>query len=266
MITLVQTMERALKTRISPDSWVRKLLRRGKDVTIGRGPLVLYLGLRARTRTIGRHSLERDILVTGCGASGTTYVWKLLRHNGVAVTHDACLGRDGIVTNACNGEYVSVLVWHKNGAGYYTLLMMPVQEFTYVIHLVRHPLKTIGSAYQKWLNSGRIWPHVARELFPGESPAEVTKRAACQYWLSWNEKIEPVATARLRVEDLSDDPSVLFERIGRRYRWPYQPGRKVASSGSQWYPTWEELASIDEDLCRRIQQKALFYGYDLYEQ
>ena len=55
------------------------------------------------------------ILITGCGCSGTTYIYEVLKSYGLNITHDNGMGRDGIITNAVvNGE---VWVYNYNFCG-----------------------------------------------------------------------------------------------------------------------------------------------------
>lgn len=214
----------------------------------------------ARIGQIGFRSLERDFLVTGCGCSGTTYVAHLLRANGVAVTHDFQLGRRGIVTNACNGKEVWVYAYERHGIKDYVLMKVPVQEFRTIVRVVRHPLKVIGSALQKWKNWGHIWPHVQAGTAGLDLSDPFSLRNGCHYWLTWNEQLEPLTDKVMRFEDVLADPRLVFSTLGLRNR-PFRVKEKVGDSKTSWYPSWDEIAAIDPALMTRMKAKALAYGY-----
>lgn len=254
-------LEAGVKSQMPPTSPLHRFLRVGKECLVGRGPRAVYYDMRARRGCISGHSLARDILVTGCGGSGTTYVTSLLRYNGVAVTHDTHLGRDGLVTNACDGREVWIYAWNRHGIRAYVLLKVPVQEFKHVVHLVRHPLKAIGSVYQKWQDYGQMWPHVKSAMFTDDHVGQVSLHHVCKYWLVWNQNIERIAHARFRVEDLAVSPVHLFDAVQRPYRRTYAPKQEVGASGTKWYPTWRDIESADPETCRRIRQLAASYGY-----
>ena len=199
--------------------------------------------------------------MSGSGSSGTNYVAQLLQRNRIAVTHDTYLGRDGIVTNACDGTEVWVYAFGRGERRDYVLLKMPVTEFERVVHLVRDPLKTIGSVHAKWQRFGRVWRHVT-ETVPGIQSTDVTLATAARYWLVWNERLHDIATSRVRFEDLLADRAVLGEAIGRPLRRGLDESVLVQSSGVASYPTWDELAGLDSGLTTEIAALARLYGYD----
>lgn len=215
--------------------------------------------LRNRRADLTPGALRRDLLVTGCGSSGTGWVARLLERNGLKVTHDFGLGHDGIVTNACDGRHVWVLTGGRP-RNQSDVLMVPVTEFSQVIHVVRHPLHTIGSIYAKWQRYRGVWPQV-RATIDELSDGSVTKQGAALYWLRWNQLTEPCAMATFRFEQLLEDPSDLFALIGRPHRKTPDPSERVLPSGATWYPSWAELHSIDPSLTAQIRQLAERYGY-----
>lgn len=198
--------------------------------------------------------------MTGCGSSGSNYVAQLLQRNGVQVTHDAYLGQQGIVTNACDGTEVWVHAFGRAGRRDYVLMKMPVTEFDRVVHLVRDPLKTIGSVLAKWQKFGQVWRHIA-ETVPDLHANDVTMASAAKYWLVWNERLHAVSTTRIRLEDVLADRSVLATAVGRRLRHALNPQVPVQSSGATYYPTWAELIALDGALATEIADLARSYGY-----
>lgn len=200
--------------------------------------------------------------MTGCGSSGSTYVARLLQRNRIAVTHDASLGQDGIVTNACDGKEVWVYAFGRGGHRDYVLMKVPVTEFDHVVHLVRDPLKTIGSVLAKWERFGRVWKHVV-DTMPGVADDAVTPAVAARYWLVWNQRIQDIAATRVRFEDVLTDRVALAAALGRPLRRPLDPTIPVQPSGATTYPTWAELSALDQRLASDIAALARSYGYDV---
>jgi hypothetical protein len=214
-----------------------------------------------RRARIGPDSLHRAVLVTGSGSSGSNYVAELLRRNRIDVSHDTYLGRDGIVTNACDGTDVWVYAFGRGERRDYVLMKVPVTEFDRVVHLIRDPLKAIGSVLAKWQRFGRVWRHVA-ETVPGIAETDVTLAAAANYWLVWNGRLQEVATTRVRFEDVLADRQMLGTAVGRPLRRSLDPAVPVQPSGATVYPTWEQLNLLDGGLTTEIAALARVYGYD----
>lgn len=214
--------------------------------------------LRKRGADLTPGALRRDLLVTGCGGSGTGWVTQLLERNELRVTHDFGLGRDGIVTNACDGRKVWLLAGDPRHLS--DMLIVPVADFSQVVHLVRHPLLTIGSVHAKWHRYGSVWPHV-RAVVSELSDGKVTQWGAALYWLRWNQLTESCAMATFRFEQLLEDPSDLFALVGRRYKKTPDRNQRVLPSDTTWYPSWSELRSIDSGLTMQIRELAERYGY-----
>lgn len=221
--------------------------------------------LANRAGTLAQQGFERDLLITGCGASGTKFVAAALESNGVSVTHDCGLGRHGIVTNACDGKDVWIL-WHgRLGAQEYVQAKIPVTEFQQRLRLVRHPLKVIGSVTEKWRLHGKIWRHVRETLADSldfSNPFSLTN--GCRYWLDWNQRLESVTYDTLRIEDITQKPQILFDRIGRRL-WRTHELQLLSgtnTSGTHSYPTWDQIKHLDPRLHDelKIQARALNYS------
>lgn len=83
----------------------------------------------ARLGELNEYSLRRTYLLTGCGGSGSTYSYWLLNDNGVAVIHDRRLGRAGIVTNACDGKFVSIYGYGEHGEPEHIFCKVSIREF-----------------------------------------------------------------------------------------------------------------------------------------
>lgn len=227
---------------------------------------VLGAVLRASNsyQALDERGFERDLLVTGCGASGTVFVAMLLKSNGISVTHDCGLGRHGVVTNACNGEEVW-LYWHKrHGIKEYVQAKIPIQEFRQRLLLVRHPLKVIGSVLEKWRLHGEIWRHVRENMDVGlDLNDPYGLRNGCRYWIQWNSKLEPIVQHTLRLEDVTRTPNILFDLLGKRYWRKHEIESRTAfnPSGTTRYPTWDEIKALDHRLHDELRDKAAHFGY-----
>lgn len=215
----------------------------------------------ARRRWITPQRLRRSILITGCGSSGTTWVAALLRHNRIDVTHDESLGSDGIVTNACNHRHVSVFDLGDVALHDHVMMTVPIRYFAHRIHLVRDPRRTIGSVIQKWRGYGDIWPQIRADVDGLDLDDPFSFANGMRYWVAWNEMCESITSHRFRVEDLTVNPEPLFGAIGRDFRRSLVT-KGVASSGVPGYPSWDDLAMVDESLARRTRDLAARYGYD----
>lgn len=228
---------------------------------MGRGVVVRLERLTRRFGRLTPRDLHRDVLVTGCGASGTTWTARLLQANGVSVSHDWHLGRQGIVTNGCDSNFVTVFDHSDSDLPSHAMMRVPVRYFRARIHVVRDPRRVVGSITRKWQKYGDIWPHV-KEGLPELAEADPSATAtALRYWLRWNEMVESVAHSRFRVEQLTEDPQPLFEAIGRRW-WGITPPPGTNSVGTVRYPTWTELERLEPSLTEHARALAVRYGYE----
>ena len=208
-------------------------------------------------------NLEREILITGCGSSGTTYISRLLQINGLDSSHDSGYGSDAIVTNACNGNEVYIYEFEKFGIKEYVKFKVNIMEFKKIIHLVRNPLETIPSVLAKWRSWGGIWLHVRENLEELDEPNKISIRNAMAYWFYWNKKIQAVANIRYRFEDLLEDPSSLFQYIDFDYSAKMDNKIKLSSAKKKRKITFKDLQNKDFELAVKIKELAKEYGYDL---
>jgi hypothetical protein len=206
---------------------------------------------------------ERELLITGCGSSGTTYISRLLQINGLDTSHDSGYGKDAVVTNACNGKEIYVYEYEKFGIRDYVKFKVNLKEFNRVIHLVRNPIETIPSVMAKWRSWGGIWLHVKENLEELDDSKEVSIRNAMAYWIYWNKNIQEVADIRFKFEDLLEDPSPLFQYIGSDYSIKMDNKTKIGSAKKKRKTTFKELLKKDHELAVRLKELAQEYGYDL---
>lgn len=160
------------------------------------------------------------LLITGAGRCGTWWITHALRTCGVDAQHEQAF----TTTKHGEGSWRCEISWL---AAPYT----PVDEQTYVVHLVRHPLAQIASraawgSFEDREPAGRYDPRpkgrwamrMCPEIVGGTTPVE---RAAI-HWTAWNrlivsphelirlEDVDAGTVTRLaRIVDLNANPATL---------------------------------------------------------
>lgn len=209
---------------------------------------VLALSPRAVKRPLPE---ERPLLITGCARSGTTFITKFLRGNDLEVSHE----RDaafGIVSwmMAADSPHAP---WGP-GADQF--------RFKHVFHQVRHPLKTIASAYHEPRPS---WGFIER-FVPEIDKEEPRLVRAAKYWYYWNLLAESKAEWTYRVEDVENQIGEMAARLGVPLRTEVLSTipKTTNSRGYKTTVTWEELeGALDRKLYKNIVALARRYGYDV---
>ena len=140
--------------------------------------------------------IDKRLLVTGCGRSGTKYTAALLQKLGLDVRHEE-MGADGIAT-WCMAVDSDDSPWGGGRRGI---------RFGATLHQVRHPLSVIPSLTTFTAPS---WDYIAR-FVPCKPDQPMIVRAA-EYWYHWNIEAERTATWRFRIEKL---PNVFREFCNR---------------------------------------------------
>lgn len=225
---------------------------------------------------------HKNIMISGCGRSGTRYITFVLRRLGMDVGHER-IGNDGIAS-WCTAVETEALPWGES---------IKNVTFNKIFHQVRHPLKVIPSVCTFKENS---WQLICNYI-PCSMDEPVMLRSA-KYWYYWNIEAEKMAEWRYRIEEFSDvfdefcwrlnvpiDRSALesvptdintrrhgylvhfydefLERlsVNRKFLFRNALKKKSTDVDKQTF-TWESLKAIDPELCRKIREKALEYGYD----
>ena len=225
-------------------------------------------------------SANYQLLITGCGRSGTKYVSFILQKMGIDAPHER-LGRDGIVS------------WTMAPPSEVRPFGPPTSQVTFdhTFHQVREPLETISSCATF---NDESWDFICAHIdCPREAPILV--RSAL-YWLLWNEKAEDIAEWRYRVEDIDGavfaelcrrigvssaqlNRSIptnfntrkqgrllhLAEEIFRRAGTvvPSTLQRLLSRTPTQAPLSWDALERADRTLCADVKRKAVFYGYEV---
>jgi hypothetical protein len=214
-----------------------------------------------------------ELLVTGNMRCGTTWLTHALRHIGMDVMHE-CLGRDGTVSWFFSIDHP----WypqHPNntprgrtahtGEG-----RRSDYKFEHVVHLVREPLKTLGSmqsimqrSEQAWLMEAGIIP---QDL---EGPKLLRMMHA---WYNINARVEKDADLRIRLEDMQPRRDVgwgnlmrLLRKQGRPLGGTPRPSIPVKNASRGIFKakkvTWKQMAELDGTLAANIEKMADRYGY-----
>jgi hypothetical protein len=143
-------------------------------------------------------ALEKPLLITGCGRSGTKYTAALLQNLGLDVRHEE-MGADGIVT-WCMAIESDDSPWGGGRRGI---------RFNTILQQVRHPLRVIPSLTTFTPSS---WEFIAR-FCPCSCTEPVILRAA-KYWYHWNLHAEQIAQWRFRIEAIESIFDEFCARVG----------------------------------------------------
>lgn len=222
--------------------------------------------------------LDKDILITGCGRSGTKYISTVLRHIGLDIRHEK-MGRDGL-SSWLFAVKTDQIPWGP-----------PTSHFSFnrVFHLVRHPLSAIPSIMTL---RREAWEYIARHISISTSDNILLNSA--KYWLHWNEIVEAKTDVLLRIEDMPHEITAITGNLTNRQsiktiRIPRNLNTRRFGRVFHVFETrllnhgiiinrmltkllfiqetrfetlqWEELEKVDYNLVTRIHDKAMQYGY-----
>lgn len=188
------------------------------------------------------------ILVTGCGRSGTGYMAECLQQAGLDVGHER-LGADGISSWLWAAPFGPYPVYH-------TQVSRP--KFDVILHQVREPLATIGSAMTFREETWRF----IRRWVPIDKDWGILKQA-CHYWYWWNTRVKQLRpTMRYRVEDAEQVWPEIMTLVGCDAPFPRGVSEKT-NSREHFDPTWPGVKTAAPQLANDIAQMAQRYGYDI---
>jgi hypothetical protein len=209
---------------------------------------------------------RKQLLVTGTMRVGTKWTMHALRANGVDVRHEG-FGEDGTVSwffsidapspynlPTAPGRSTRAHVGEGQRSDY---------EFETIIHLVRNPLKVIGSMVTAMLTCEQQWL-MQNGMIEDTKPKLLRMMQA---WNNINAEIEKIADYRVRLEDWTTEQR-LWDKLGRRMKrklvLPAIPV-KNASRGifKAKIVTVEDLVRQDVLLTKNIIKRARKYGYSL---
>jgi len=201
--------------------------------------------------------IERLVLITGCGRSGTTFISRALTGAGLDVRHEY-LGKDGSASWYMNVENANAPYGCSSTVGL---------RFTHIFHQVRHPLKTIASI--NYSSHASSFAYVAAYVPEIDLIHDSRLVQTAKYWYYWNLLAEAKAEWRYRIEDID----LVWDEIGQRLGVYLDPSvlsqlsRKTNTRGDTGKLTWKQLkANIPADLFADIQSMALRYGYSIVDE
>lgn len=170
------------------------------------------------------------LLVTGSGRSGTTWTAAALRAAGVDCSHERVFTSRGMSADDWLAE-------SSAGAAPFT----PMDD-TYVVRLVRHPLKVIASAVHRGGVLSRS-DFAARYVPELRGISDLAEQAAV-YWVRWNDLV--VADETLRLEDATKYEIIrIAAAAGYDTRSDFVlPPRLNASKGRLKPVAWEQVEHV----------------------
>lgn len=225
--------------------------------------------------------VDKKLMITGCGRSGTRYITFLLRRLGLDVGHEN-VKKHGIAS-WCTAVDAEQTPWGISAQKY---------NFEQKFHQIRHPLLVIPSACSFKENS---WLYICNHI-PVSIDEPVLLRSA-KYWYYWNLEAEKVCDWNYRIEDITTVFDEFCERLGvfpDRSALESTPSdvntrqrgqlihlydelmehlslnlssnlRKklvlTPTNKSNHILTWDTLKSLDFQLYLKIKKKAKEYGY-----
>ena len=187
-------------------------------------------------------------LVTGLPRSGTGYAASMLKAMGIDAGHET-IGPAGCVS------------WLHTATGSVSWRgTIEPQAWDTVVHLVRHPLDVIASmATLRDESFEFMFAHI------GHPGGERGLRWYMYAWMQWNRRIEALASACFRVEDLSHGPVLarFCKAIGHSEPKTVPPVSRRTNSRPHDSVTWQDLRAADAAMAGEIRGMARGYGYNL---
>lgn len=195
----------------------------------------------------------RDLLVIGCGRSGTTYLTKVLLASGIEIKQER-MGPAGSVSWLMTPESAQWAPWGPLSKNF---------TFKHILHQVRDPVKVIQSMYN--VPPRATWEWVAL-FIPEMKPEDSSLTKSAKYWYYWNLLAAKRADLTYRIEDFDEKYQEIGDRIGVTFdkniidsisktsRSQFKPSHRILS----WSILKEEL---DGDLFQKIRELAIDYGY-----
>lgn len=192
---------------------------------------------------------DLQFVVAGTNRGGTQYFAALLRDmGGLRVKHE------GLLTTERNcREYSRYWDCEVSGGNVHMLPQVKAAGVP-IFHLVRHPLGTINSIWDKWRNNDgfkkRFW------IGPDDAPPA---EAMGRWWLKHRQQIDECTDDRFYLED---DHTASLWRIAKKVRidWPTERMVRVVKArkpvGARKRPVncfgWSDLPEEVRDYARKL--------------
>lgn len=210
--------------------------------------------------------IKRELLVTGNMRTGTTWLTHALQCIGMDVMHE-CLGSDGSVS------WPFALDWHwycerpnnapKNRTHHIGEGRRSDYSFKHVVHLVRDPIKTIGSMVS-------IMPTIEQNWLAEQGIIDMEARPKLlrmmQAWHAINARVEAQTDFRIKLERMQPDDDRdwrrLMKLLDRRDPLPTLPPKNTSRGIFKAKTiTWDDLLDTDQRLAGAIMKMGKRYGY-----
>jgi hypothetical protein len=193
--------------------------------------------------------LEGQLLVVGCGHSGTFFISEVFQHLGIDVRHEL-VGSDG----AAGWNYTHLLPAQFVEFG--------LREDVVIFHQVRHPLDVISSVQSM---EERTWVDVGiRANSRGYNWNPLDDRhpvRGMKYYLLWNYFAECIAHYTYRIENISSALPVILGMIGvPKADLPPIP-KSINKHKYDHTFTWDDLMHTDAGLYELVLSLSRKYGY-----
>lgn len=195
--------------------------------------------------------IQCELLITGCGRSGTFYITEVLRNCGLDLRLET-LGEYGSASWLMAFDAESVPHDRDSRVGVH---------FSHVFHQVRHPLKVIASFRANTFP--RAWPYI-HACIPEIHDEDPFLVKCAKYWYYWNLKVDQEAEWTYRIEDIEDVWDEFQERLNVKLDpnvFKNIPKNRNHISETENI-TWEDLRlALDDTLFQNIRDLAQHYGY-----
>lgn len=208
---------------------------------------------------------KRLLRIVGNSRSGTTWLSRVLRAEGLDVRHEIC-GKDGTVSCFFFVDWdwypLSPSTPPKGLIAHQTERLSDYR-FEHTWHVVRHPLRTIGSIWSTMGTQHQLWLEDIG-LLPGDLKPKLLK--SMYAWHRVNLHCERIADWTFRLEDAVRGQEVwrhMMHTLGRettrRPRIPVTNRSRGIFAAKK--VTWSTMRRLDPDLASQIQGMAEHYGY-----
>ena len=215
----------------------------------------------------------KQILITGCGRSGTKYIARVLERVDLEVRHER-KGRDG-----CSAWHIASPLAplarpniNEDILSGNPLRLREINEKAIILHQVREPIAVISSTR---IFHDSSWEFIYKNILQIKRSMTLTHRCMA-YWFYWNLLAESQAEWTYQVERLFE-PVIFNEFCKRIGTYPtlgqFENMKKVstrknsrdkrkAREGIDIPFTHEELEKEDSTLYNRIVKQGERYGYE----
>lgn len=201
------------------------------------------------------HFLQASqILITGCGRSGTAYIALLLQKSGYDIKHERP-GSDGCVSWSMAVNQYSVDGPYSD------------ESFGTIFHQTRHPLSVISSWITNLYDLRRLEWVFIRKYIPEIVASDSSIISAAKYWYYWNLLVEAQAEWRYAIEKIDEVLPEFMRRSGLTV--DLTAAQEISKKENSWasvsHPiTWNRLRlELPPDLYVKIQALADRYGYSI---